>query len=603
MSLEFGRWTLGLDGGTPPGRALIGGKAWSLARMQALGLRVPPAFVVTTRACAACLSEGDWPEGLDAELAAGIAWLEAQTGRRFGHGPSPLLVSVRSGAPVSMPGMMDTVLNLGITDETEAALGAECADAAFARDTHRRFLDLYAHIVLRAGEMVLAAAGEPEDWRRQIAASAGAPVPEGVTVQLQAAVRAVFASWNSRRARRYRQHHNIPDTLGTAVTVQAMVFGNADERSGTGVLFSRNPLTGAAEAYGEYLPRAQGEDVVSGKFTPRPLSVLQARLPEVHERLLAAAGILEEAGRDVQDIEFTIERGRLFLLQSRVAKLAPQAAVRIAVELVGEGVIDEATALQRVTPEQIRLMLSPRLDEAGCLGASVLAQGEGASPGVGIGAVVGSSDEAEQRARGGEAVILARPTTSPEDLHGMIAARAIVTEQGGSTSHAAVVGRALGLPCVVGCGAGSIAALAGRIVTVDGRSGQVFAGALPLAFPDEKDSAALAALTRWAAARSPLRVIAPAEAEACDGCALIDLDGSEAAADPDRIAAALTAALAGRAGVRGARGGAIASERGVRAAIAAGLDFIVADPVLPPLLAAARAAAEGLPNAEHEERV
>ncbi|MGD0188313.1 MAG: pyruvate, phosphate dikinase [Roseiarcus sp.] len=594
MTVQFGAWTLGLDGGEAPSRELIGGKAWSVARMQTLGLTVPPAFVVTTRACAAYLSGAALPDGLEEEISAGIAWLEIRTQRRFGHGPRPLLVSVRSGAPISMPGMMDTVLNLGINDVTEAALAAECDDPQFARDTHRRFLDLYGHIVLKTGDLGLAVGEDPARWRAAIAGVVGAPAPEDATEQLRGAVRAVFESWNSRRARRYRQHHGIPDTLGTAVTVQAMVFGNVDDRSGTGVLFSRNPLSGEPTPYGEYLPRAQGEDVVSGKFTPKPLSTLRVSMPEVHQALLAAARKLEEAGRDVQDIEFTIERGRLYLLQSRGAKLAPHAAVRIAVDLVREGLIDEAGALQRVTPDQVRILLSPHLNENTIAAAKVLAAGEGASPGVGIGVVVRDSDEAERRAHAGEAVILARPTTSPDDLHGMIAARAVVTEHGGSTSHAAVVGRALGLPCVVGCGAGSLAALTGKTITVDGRSGKVFEGALSIEAPDENDNELLATLAEWAVPRARLKVVAPSAAGALDA---IDLSGLDAAADPARIGEALIAFK----GAKGARGGAIASDEGVRAAIAVGLEFIVADPVLPPLLAAARIAAETDLNATEKE--
>jgi pyruvate,orthophosphate dikinase len=587
MTIQFGRWTLGLDGGEAPSRDLIGGKAWSVASMRALGLKVPPAFVVTTRACAAYLATGAPPDELEEEIAAAISWLESQTSRCFGSGPRPLLVSVRSGAPISMPGMMDTVLNLGMNDETEAALAAECEDPTFARDTHRRFLDLYARIVLKTGELELDRGGDPGRWRETIIAAAGASVAGDAREQLREAMRAVFESWNSRRARRYRQHHNIPDSLGTAVAVQAMAFGNLDDRSGTGVLFSRNPLTGEAQPYGEYLPRAQGEDVVSGRFTPKPLSALAATLPAVHQELLAAAGKLEDAGRDVQDIEFTVERGCLYLLQARAAKLAPHAAVRIAVDFVRAGLIDETTALERVTPDQIRNLLSPRLSDETRSAAEVVAKGEGASPGVGVGVAVFDSDEAEGRARAGEAVVLARPTTSPEDLHGMIAARAVVTEQGGATSHAAVIGRALGLPCVVGCGAGSLAALIGKSVTVDGQSGTVFDGALPIEAPDENDNELLATLARWAAARSPLRVIPPSAPAACDA---LDLGGDAAAADPERIGEVLAA----HKGARGARGGVIASEQGVRAAIAAGLEFIVADPVLPPLLAAARIRAEAL---------
>ena len=369
MTHAFGQWTLGLEGGEPPSRDLIGGKAWSVARMQALGLSVPAAFVVTTAACRAFLASGREPPGLDAEIDAGVAWLELKTGRVFGAGLHPLLVSVRSGAAVSMPGMMDTVLNLGTNDVTEAALAAECGDPAFARNTHRRFLDLYSHIVLRATAPDFGEAGSPAEWRAAIAQSCGVEVPDDVREQLRRAVRAVFELWNSRRARRYRQHHGIADDLGTAVTVQAMVFGNLDARSGTGVLFSRNPSTGAREPYGEYLPRAQGEDVVSGKFTPEPLAALGTQAPHVLEGLLSAARMLEQAGRDAQDIEFTVERGKLYFLQSRAAKLAPHAAAHIAVDLAREGLIDEKAAVMRLSPDQVRILLSPHVREGALEGA------------------------------------------------------------------------------------------------------------------------------------------------------------------------------------------------------------------------------------------
>jgi pyruvate,orthophosphate dikinase len=593
MTIRFGEWTIGLTGEGAPGRELIGGKAWSVARMQALGLAVPPAFVITTSACAAYLAGNGVPASLEDEIAKALLWLEETTGRGFGFGPRPLLVSVRSGAPVSMPGMMDTVLNLGINDATEAALAGECADPAFARNIHRRFLDLYAGIVLKAAAPDLAENGDPRSWRAALAAAAGEDIPSDPREQLRCAVRAVFESWNSRRARRYRQHHDIPDHLGTAVTVQAMVFGNLDARSGTGVLFSRNPLTGDPAPYGEYLARAQGEDVVSGKFTPKPLAALQADLPEAHAELIAAAKRLEEAGREVQDIEFTIQRGKLYFLQSRAAKLAPHAAARIAVDLAREGLIDESEALRRVTPDQVRILLAPHIADSALHGVEILAAGEGASPGVGIGVVVSDSDEAEKRARAGEAMVLARPTTSPDDLHGMIASRAVVTETGGGTSHAAVVGRALGLPCVVGCGKGSLQALHGRVVTVDGGAGKVYAGALTIESPDAGNHAALAQLTRWAAARAPLKIVLPSSPEARDAT---DLTGDAAALDPATIAAA----IARLKGVRGARGGAIASDQGVRAALAAGLEFIVADPILPPLLIALRAKTAMAPSDQAE---
>jgi pyruvate,orthophosphate dikinase len=476
MTRAIGKWTLALDGGAAPEKSLVGGKAWSLARMRELGLPVPPAFVVTTRASVHVLEHGTEPAELADELAAGIAWLEQQTGRRFGAGPRPLLVSVRSGAAISMPGMMDTVLNLGINDRTEAALAHECSDAGFASDTHRRFGELYRSIVLRGEE---------------------GPVPQDTTEQLRSAVRAVLDSWNSRRAKRYRQHNQIPDTLGTAVTVQAMVFGNLDAASGTGVLFTRNPLDGAPQPYGEYLPRAQGEDVVSGKFTPRPLDEMRQSAPQAHAQLLAAARTLEIEHGDAQDIEFTVQQSRLWLLQSRAAKRAAPAALRIAVDLVHEGRIDVATALTRVTGEQIAALTHPRLMDPDNGGRAPLASGEAACPGVGIGVVVTDSDEAERRAAAGEHVVLARPTTSPEDLHGMIAARAIVTEQGGSTSHAAVVSRSLGRPCVVGCGDGVLSALAASVVTVCGTSGRVHQGALAVVEPDERSNPHLLQFLSW----------------------------------------------------------------------------------------------------------
>lgn len=589
MTQSLGEFLLAIEGGALPDRNLIGGKAWSIARMRGLGLSVPPAFVITARACTAFLDTGELPPGLAAELDAGIAWLEAASGARFGAGPQPLLVSVRSGAAISMPGMMDTVLNLGINADTEAALASLSGDAAFASDTHRRFLDLYARIVLKATLPELAEDAAPEVWRQTIRAETGEDVPTDPRTQLLAAVQAVFESWNSRRARKYRQHHGIPDTLGTAVTVQAMVFGNLDAQSGTGVLFSRNPLTGEPAPYGEYLARAQGEDVVSGRFTPQPLSALAAQLPAVHAELLAAAETLERANGDVQDIEFTIQQGKLFLLQTRAAKRAPPAAVRFAIDMVQEGRIDEATALSRVSAEQVRAVLSPRLADGETAAATVLASGEAACQGVGVGVVVTNTDEAERRALAGENVVLARSITSPDDVHGMIACRALATEHGGATSHAAVVSRALGVPCVVGCGEGTVTALAGQTVTVDGASGRIYAGALAVSVPDETADPALATLTRWAEAAAPLTVLASAPSGP-----LLDLNSTPGGEDPDQ----LPTLLPGHAVVRG---GAIASERGVRAALKAGVTTICASPRLPVLLAAIEAARELETNTANDE--
>ena len=589
MTPTFGQYLLAIDGTSLPDRQLIGGKAWSIARMRSLGLPVPPAFVITTRACTAFLDTGSLPATLGDELAAGMAWLEAASGGTFGSGPRPLLVSVRSGAAVSMPGMMDTVLNLGINDATQTALGELAGDAAFAHDTHRRFLDLYARIVLKGELAELDPQATATRWRADITQATGHCVPEDPHAQLLAAVQAVFESWNSRRARKYRQHHGIPHTLGTAVTVQAMVFGNLDAASGTGVLFSRNPLTGAPAPYGEYLARAQGEDVVSGRHTPQPLSALAQDLPGVHAELLAAAAILERENNDVQDIEFTIQHSQLYLLQTRAAKRAPAAALRFAIDMVAEGQIDIATALARVTAEQVRAVLSPCLAAGAVASARLLAQGEPASQGVGIGVVVENTDEAERRALAGEAVVLARAITSPDDVHGMLVCRAIITEQGGTTAHAALVSRDLGKPCVVGCGTASVTSLVGQLVTVDGGSGKIYAGALAVTVPDENADQSLVTLTQWAAAAAPLQVLAVAPPGP-----VLDLNTVVGGADSTQLAGL----LAGHAVVRG---GAIASPGGVRAALAAGVKIICASPRLPVLLAACEAARELQPQIANDE--
>jgi pyruvate,orthophosphate dikinase len=562
-------WTIRLDGSELPTKEAAGGKAWSIARMRGLGLPVPPAFVIGTKACLAYLGSGDFPAGLVDEIDAGLAWLEGETGRGFGAGDKRLLLSVRSGAAISMPGMMDTVLNLGVDDAGEAALASETGLPGFARDTHRRFLELYASIVLKA-PVELEADGDPAAWRGAVEA-AGGPVPASVRDQLLATVRAVFESWNTRRARRYREHNNIPHDLGTAVTIQAMVFGNLDERSGTGVLFSRNPLTGENLPYGEYLPRAQGEDVVSGKFTPLPLEAMAEAEPAAHAALLAASDRLEREHGDVQDIEFTVQSGQLYLLQSRAAKRAPAAAVRFAVDMVAEGRIDPATALSRVSAEQVRTLLLPRLAEGATDGAAVLATGEGACPGAAVGVLVADADEAERRAASGEDVILVRKTTSPDDVHGMIAARAVITEQGGSTSHAAVVSRALGRPCVVGVGDGAVAK-SGTVVTVDGAAGLVYAGTLATEAPSERDDAHLRQLIDWARAASPVVVV-----DFAHGPEGFDVDRALAAGDAEGLADAI-------GGASVVRGHALAQDDIARIARDAGAVTIVTEPVLPVLL-------------------
>lgn len=565
-------WYVPLDGAWLPSREEIGGKAWSLARMCQLGLPVPPAFVLPTQVCHRYDEAGrNLPAQAEEALRVGIAFLEERTGRTFGAGPRPLLVSVRSGAPVSMPGMMDTILDLGIDDTVEAALAAESGDARYARDTHARFVTCYGRIVCKAH--LDAPEADPAALRAAVAREGGR-VPDDPWEQLRGAVAAVFDSWQSRRARAYRRHCAIPDSLGTAVTVQAMVFGNLDDRSGTGVLFTRDPLTGAREPYGEYLPRGQGEDVVAGERTPLHLSSLAEQLPEVHTELLRAGRLLETEGGDVQDVEFTVERGRLYLLQSRRAKRSPQAAVRLAVELVDDGVIDEAEALTRVTAEQVRSVLRPRLSDDDRVGSPVLATGEPACPGVAAGVAVTDADEAVERAHRGERVVFVATTTSPEDIHAMIAAVAVCTGTGGSTSHAAVVCRGLGKPAVVGCGNDVMTSLPGRTVTVDGDGGRVYDGALPLRAASVDGDRWLARLAQWAQAHAPIQAVTPDAAPA----RVVDLDAL-GVVDADDVPDAVGAASA-------ATGSVFDTDAGIVAAVRCGLPTVVTAQPLPALLAA-----------------
>jgi pyruvate, orthophosphate dikinase len=559
------------DPAVEPSRDLVGGKAWSLWRMRSLGLRVPPAFVVTTEACTAYFAADELPEGLADELAAGIGLLEEQMGREFGGAERPLLVSVRSGAAVSMPGMMDTILDLGCTDDVERALAAETGDPAFAAEVHRRFTGFY-------GKLVSGCTEELDDLphatavRAAVLADTGESVPTDPWAQLHGAVAAVFASSRSRRAVAYRRHYGIPDDLGTAVTVQAMVFGNLDEDSGTGVLFTRNPVDGSRAPYGEYLQKGQGEDVVSGRVTPQPLTQLADRAPAVHAELMRAAACLDREGRDAQDIEFTVQHGELFLLQSRPAKRTARAAVRIAVALVDEGQLTPAEAVRRVTPEQARTLLRPTLAEGAADGAELLVSGTSASPGVVSGIAVATPEEAQAT----PGSVLVRRTTSPDDVHGMIAAAAVVTEHGGTTSHAAVVSRALDTPCVVGCGAGTLEALVGRTITVDASGGRVYGGVLPTSATTEATDDDLSRLARWAADEAPVRVLA-------SGGDPPDPVFDANAVPPEELGDDVPEIPAGTRTVRGA---VFATSEGVRAAIGAGVQVIVAEDRLPVLLAA-----------------
>ncbi|GAA5061259.1 pyruvate, phosphate dikinase [Nocardia callitridis] len=464
-----------LDATTSATRELLGGKAWGIQRMMALGIPVPPAFVVTTDVCRrfhhtpATLPADVWG-GVPAAMAA----LESRTERRFGGGARPLLVSVRSGAAASMPGMMDTVLDLGMTDSVELALAEHTGDPAFAADTRRRF-------------------------RAQFQKVVGFAPPEDPWEQLRLAISAVLDSWNSRRANSYRESRGLPHTDGTAITVQAMVFGNLDDRSGTGVLFTRNPLSGSAEPYGEWLPRGQGEDVVSGRADALALPVLAATMPQVHADLLAAAERLEADARDVQNIEFTVQSATLWLLQTRAATRSPTATVRHAAVLHRAGLITGTEALDRVRPDHLQALFTPHLDQSAVATATRVATGKPACPGIATGTVVLDAAAAQERVDRGEAVVFARPTTDPEDVAVMSVAAAVITELGGSTSHAAVVCRELGVPCVVGCGSGTFAALAGRTVTVDATSGITYSGeltVLPAPTTDDPDVLLLTSLAR-----------------------------------------------------------------------------------------------------------
>ncbi len=476
MSTDIGHLTnrvQHLDGSGQLARESVGGKAHSIDKMMSLGIPVPPAFVVTTDVCREYHARGrELPDGAAEEIRRAMDTLAERTGRHFGSAVRPLLVSVRSGAAISMPGMMDTVLNLGMTDDIAAALAAETGDRGYAADTRRRFIEQFEKVV-------------------------GNPPPDDPWDQLTQAIQAVLDSWHSKRAAAYRSARGIPDDGGTAVTVQAMVFGNLDDTSGTGVLFSRDPLTGAPNPYGEWLPRGQGEDVVSGRANAQHLDELAATMPRVHQELLRTAAVLEREGRDMQDIEFTVQSGTLWLLQARTAKRSPRAALRCAVHLQRNGLISTSEALNRVTADQVRALFRPRLDDAAVSAAPPVASGKPACPGIASGVVVTDADEAERLADDGYAVVLARPTTDPDDVAGMSAAVAVLTELGGSTSHAAVICREIAAPCVVGCGPGTVTALAGQVVTVDANSGTVHLGELAVRPPVPSGDDDLQVFEQW----------------------------------------------------------------------------------------------------------
>jgi pyruvate,orthophosphate dikinase len=472
-----------LNGDANLPRELLGNKGHGIDVMRRQNLPVPPAFCITTQVGLRYLADPKatmdaiWDDVLD-----GMSWLETDTSRTFGRGPRPLLVSVRSGATHSMPGMMDTILNLGMNDAVEQAL-ASAEGAAFARDTHRRFTNMYQRIV----------GGESD------------PVPADAHTQLRAGIEAVFASWNSPRAVAYRAHYGLDDRGGTAVVVQAMVFGNKGPNSGAGAFFSRNPITGANEPFGEWIPGGQGDDVVSGLVDVEPITALRDQQPAVYDKLMDSARSLERLGSDMQEIEFTVEDGKLWLLQTRAAERSAQAAVRLALQLRHEGLIDDAETLRRVTPAHVEALLLPALQPETRLTAPLLAKGLPACPGVVSGTAYTDVDAAMDAADQGEQVILVRDHTRPEDVRGMLAAQGIVTDVGGAASHAAVVSRELGRVAVVGCGHGVAASLAGKQITVDGYEGEVREGNLTPSAWSETDTRELRELADIARRISPLR--------------------------------------------------------------------------------------------------
>ena len=553
-------WVYAFGGGAADGDAsmknLLGGKGANLAEMSALGLPVPAGFTITTEACTHFYANGrNYPAELAAQVKVALAKVEQLTGKLFGDAANPLLVSVRSGARASMPGMMDTVLNLGLNDTTVEGLAALAGDRRFAFDSYRRFIQMYSNVVLNLDHHVFeeilddhkdvlgltvdtALSAEHweavvRDYKALVERELGRPFPQDPQDQIWGAVGAVFDSWMNDRAKFYRRMHDIPESWGTAVNVQSMVFGNMGDTSATGVAFTRNPSTGENRLYGEFLINAQGEDVVAGIRTPQSITKagreemgetaasMEEAMPKVFAQFHDVVGRLERHYRDMQDIEFTVERGRLYMLQTRNGKRTAKAALKIAVDLAADGLITKQEAVMRIEPSSLDQLLHPTIDPDAH--RNVIASGLPASPGAATGKVVFNSDEAERLGQAGEAVILVREETSPEDIHGMHAAKGIVTARGGMTSHAAVVARGMGRPCVSGAGelhidekAGSFrcrgkTVMAGDIITIDGSKGEVLLGAVAMIEPEL--SGDFANLMEWADEFRRLKVRANAETE------------------------------------------------------------------------------------------
>ncbi|NWQ43534.1 pyruvate, phosphate dikinase [Bacillus sp. EB106-08-02-XG196] len=507
----------------------LGGKGANLAEMTRIGLPVPYGFTISTQACNAYYDAGKMiPSLVESQVLGALNTLEEKMGKKLGDAHNPLLVSVRSGSVFSMPGMMDTVLNLGMNDETVIGMGKLTNNPRFAYDSYRRFIQMFSNVVLDINtyyfEQLLEETREekgysadPEmtadDWKEVIEGYKGIvkkhtrkDFPQDPKEQLFLAINAVFDSWNNQRAIVYRRLNKIPDHLGTAVNIQSMVFGNMGNDSGTGVAFTRNPSTGEHVLYGEYLINAQGEDVVAGIRTPQPIQTLKDEMPAVFKQFSETCKRLEQHYQEMQDIEFTVERGNLFILQTRNGKRTAQAAIRIAVEMVEEGIIDKKTALLRVDPDQLNQLLHRRIDDK--YERTLLAKGLPASPGAATGQVVFDADEAEELGNAGKKVILVRPETTPDDIHGIVAAQAILTSRGGMTSHAAVVARGMGKACICGCDALKIDVKAkqfkvdekvinyGDVITIDGSTGEIMLGEIPMIEPELSDEFQL--LLAWA---------------------------------------------------------------------------------------------------------
>jgi pyruvate, orthophosphate dikinase len=539
------RYIFDFDEPADGGRDLLGGKGVGLAQMTQMGVPVPAGFTITTEACRTYVSNGRaFPGELDGEIDTHLRTLEGKTGKRFGDVDDPLLVSVRSGAAISMPGMMDTILNLGLNDAAVEGLAARTGNPRFARDSYRRLIQMYGEVVdgvdghrfeqaltdlkqkRRAQQDVDLSAADLSElieiYKHVYRDETGREFPQDAREQLRRAVRAVFDSWDSPRAKVYRRTYDIPDDLGTAVNVVQMVFGNKGAESGTGVAFTRDPSTGEHGPYGEFLANAQGEDVVAGIRTPRPIAEMRGELPRAFEQLLQTMRRLEQHYRDVQDIEFTVEDNALYLLQTRSAKRTAAAAVKAAVDMADEGLITRNEAVVRIDPAQLDQLLHPMLDPTAEW--EIAAKGLNASPGAASGKIVLDADTAEQRGKAGENVILVRWETTPDDIHGLVQAEGVLTAHGGMTSHAAVVARGMGKPCVAGCEALSIDARAhtislgertlheGDVLTIDGTTGAVIIGEVSLVPPQVNDD--LETILAWGDAHRRLEVRANADTPA-----------------------------------------------------------------------------------------